>query len=70
MSVGFGYLFVALVFAVLWGRMLFALRTGASFVGYNSGSPIGTYVGLAILVIATLVVIAVAVAHLAAALRR
>jgi hypothetical protein len=58
------------VFAALWARMIFALRTEAPFIGSNYGVPIGTYLGLVILVIATLVVIAVAVAHVAAAFRR
>lgn len=70
MSIGAGYLVVVLVFAALWARMIFALRTGAPFIGSNYGVPIGTYLGLVILVVATLVVIAVAVAHVAAAFRR
>jgi hypothetical protein len=69
MSVGLGYLAVVLVFGAIWARMIFALRSGTAFIGYAYGSRTGTYVALAILVVATLVVIVVAFAHAAAALR-
>lgn len=69
-SIGVGYLVVALVFVALWARMIYALRTGAPFIGSNYGVPIGTYMGLAILVLASLVVVAVAIAHAAVAFRR
>jgi hypothetical protein len=70
MAIGLGYLVVALVFFGLWARVIFALRAGLPFVGLGYGMPVATVAALAVLVIASLVVIAVAVAHLMAAFRR
>ena len=69
-SIGVGYLVVTLVFTGLWARMIVALRSHTPFIGYNYGVPFGTRVGLAILIVATLVVIATAFAHAATAFQR
>lgn len=69
-AIGLGYLVVALVFVGLWARVIFALRVGRPFIGLGYGMPVATDLALVVLVVATLVVIAVAVAHLVVALKR
>ena len=67
---GIGLVLFAMIFAGMWATVIFALRSGQLFVGTNyKGLPLGTYTNLAVLIVATMVLVVMAVKRIFSAVK-